>query len=98
MGKIATEMADFVVITSDNCRGEKRGDIITDILSGIRNEGCYTVIEDRKKAIEYVIKTAASGDIIILAGKGHERYDIGEGEKIAFSEKDLVNEFIKKYW
>ena len=100
MGKIATALADFVVITSDNSRSEDPKDIISDILAGISNsDGApYTVIEDRRSAIDYVIKNARQGDIILLAGKGHEEYEIDSLGIRPFSEREIVNEFVKKYY
>jgi UDP-N-acetylmuramyl-tripeptide synthetase len=98
MGNIATSIADFVIITSDNSRSEKTADIIRDILSGIKNDACYTVIEDRRNAIEYAIKNARRGDIILLAGKGHEEYEIDALGKKSFSERLLVEELMKKYY
>jgi UDP-N-acetylmuramoyl-L-alanyl-D-glutamate--2,6-diaminopimelate ligase len=100
MGKIAASMADYVVITSDNSRSEEPRAIIDDILSGIDKycSGTYTVIDDRRAAIEYVIKNARRGDIILLAGKGHEEYEIDRMGKRAFSEKEIVIEFVGKYF
>jgi UDP-N-acetylmuramoyl-L-alanyl-D-glutamate--2,6-diaminopimelate ligase len=100
MGRIAVDMADFVIITSDNSRSERTEDIIEDILSGIvdRDGAAYTVIESRKAAIEYAIKNARRGDVILLAGKGHEEYEIDENGKCPFSERDLVKEFVEKYY
>ncbi|MGM9644205.1 MAG: UDP-N-acetylmuramoyl-L-alanyl-D-glutamate--2,6-diaminopimelate ligase [Eubacteriales bacterium] len=97
MGRIAASMSDFFVITSDNPRSEAPGDIISDIISGVGDEGHFTVIEDREKAIEYVIKNARSGDIILLAGKGHEEYSIDKNGKHEFSERGLVERFVKRY-
>lgn len=100
MGRIATVMADFVVITSDNSRSEQAHCIISDIIKGIDDsDGApYTVIEDRRDAIEYVIKNARRGDIILLSGKGHEEYEIDRLGKRPFSERALVAEFTKKYY
>ena len=97
MGNIATSMADLAIITSDNSRSERPADIISDILSGVVADATYTVIEDRREAIEYAIKNARRGDIILLAGKGHEEYEIdGEGKK-PFSERQIVKEAIERY-
>jgi UDP-N-acetylmuramoyl-L-alanyl-D-glutamate--2,6-diaminopimelate ligase len=97
MGNIATSMADLAIITSDNSRSERAEDIIADILSGVVADATYTVIVDRREAIEYAIKNARRGDIILLAGKGHEEYEIdGEGKK-PFSEKKIVKEVIERY-
>ena len=98
MGRIAGSMADFFVITSDNPRSEDPGDIISDIISGVGDEGQFTVIEKREKAIEYVVKNARMGDIILLAGKGHEEYSIDRLGKHAFSERELVDGYIKRYY
>ncbi len=98
MGKIASEMSDFFVITSDNSRSEDTSDIISDILSGVDPDAHYTVIEDRERAIEYLIKNARQGDIILLAGKGHEEYQIDKMGKRAFSEREIVSFYIKKYY
>ncbi len=98
MGRIASLMSDFFVVTSDNSRSEKPSDIIKDILSGVTSEAAYTVIEDRRAAIEYVIKNARRGDVILLAGKGHEEYEIDMRGKRPFSERLLVKEFCEKYY
>ena len=98
MGRIASQMADFFIITEDNSRSERTSDIIDGIVSGITEEGHYTVIEDREKAIEYVIKNARDGDIILLAGKGHEEYQIKGNEKLEFSERKIVERYTKRYY
>ncbi len=100
MGRIATEMADEVVITSDNCRSEAAEDIISDILSGIdcRAKANYTVIYDRERAIDRAVKNARDGDVILLAGKGHECYQIDEKGKHYFSEKETVLRAVEKYF
>lgn len=98
MGRIASQMADFFVVTEDNSRSERTSDIIDEIVSGITDEGHYTVIEDREKAIEYVIKNARDGDIILLAGKGHEEYQIKGNEKREFSERKIVERYTKRYY
>ena len=98
MGRIASQMSDFFIVTEDNSRSEQPSDIIDEIVSGICEEGHYTVIEDREKAIEYVIKNARDGDIILLAGKGHEEYQIKGNEKREFSERKIVEKYIKRYY
>ncbi len=97
MGRIASAMADMFVITSDNPRSEDPSDIINDILSGVSNDGQYTVIEQRERAIEYVIKNARAGDIILLAGKGHEEYSIDKDGRHDFSEREIVHAAVKRY-
>ena len=90
MGSIASSLADFVIITSDNPRSEDREKIIFDILLGVDKESRYTVIPDREAAIKYAIANARAGDIILLAGKGHEKYEIADGKKIYFNEREIV--------
>ncbi|MBQ9080507.1 MAG: UDP-N-acetylmuramoyl-L-alanyl-D-glutamate--2,6-diaminopimelate ligase [Clostridia bacterium] len=96
MGEIATRLADLTVITSDNCRNEEPQAIIDDILAGITGRSNYKVIADRKRAIEYVIANADKGDIIILAGKGHEAYEINRSGRMPFSEKQIVAQAMQK--
>lgn len=91
MGRIAGELSDFCVVTSDNPRSEEPLDIIDDILEGIRETNCeYTVIEKRFEAIEYALDHAEAGDIILLAGKGHETYQILKDRTIDFDEREIV--------
>ena len=91
MGSIASRLADLSVVTSDNSRGERAEDIISDICSGF-DGGEYTVIKDRKEAIEYAITSARAGDVVILAGKGHERYEIDLLGRHDFDERKIVFE------
>lgn len=95
MGKIATEYADFSIVTSDNPRTENPSAIIEDILAGITDKkASYKVIENRKEAIEYAIKTAQKDDVIVLAGKGHETYQILGRETIHFDEREVIAEVL----
>ena len=88
MGKMASSLADFCIVTSDNPRTEKPMDIINEILPGVTGE--HIVIENRRDAIEYAIKNAKKDDVIILAGKGHEDYQIIGKEKIHFDEVEIL--------
>lgn len=97
MGEIAARYADKLIITSDNSRSEKPSDIIAEIVDGI-GDFEHTVIEDRAEAIEYVIKTAQKGDLIVLAGKGHEEYEIDAEGKHPFSEKKIAAAAAQKYY
>jgi UDP-N-acetylmuramoyl-L-alanyl-D-glutamate--2,6-diaminopimelate ligase len=90
MASIASRLADFVIVTSDNPRSEEPQSIINDILKGIDKEKEYTVIVSRRRAIEYAIGIAAAGDIILLAGKGHEKYEIDATGKHDFDEISIV--------
>ncbi|MCD7831000.1 MAG: UDP-N-acetylmuramoyl-L-alanyl-D-glutamate--2,6-diaminopimelate ligase [Firmicutes bacterium] len=93
MGRAAAELADFAIVTSDNSRGEDKGAIINDILSGMTGYDNYTVIAERREAIKYALGSARKGDVIILAGKGHEKYEISNGIKSRFDEREEVESF-----
>ena len=92
MGMIASRLADLTVVTSDNCRGEDRDAILRDILRGINKEKPYLLIPDRKDAIAAALREARPCDLVILAGKGHETYDVGAGGKLPFDERKIVRE------
>ena len=96
MGKISTSLADFTLVTSDNCRTEDPNGIIEDILAGIDKDADYKVIVDRRQAIAYAVENALEGEIILIAGKGHENYEITKEGKRPFSEKDEVSKALKK--
>lgn len=98
MGKIAVENADYVIVTSDNPRSENPNQIINEILFGMKNENNFAIIPDRKKAIEYAIATAQKEDIILLAGKGHENYEINAHGREPFDERDVLFALYKKYY
>jgi UDP-N-acetylmuramoyl-L-alanyl-D-glutamate--2,6-diaminopimelate ligase len=92
MGEIATRLADRVVVTSDNPRNEHPEQIINQILSGISAEalGRVEIDPDRQKAIETAIRLLRSDDILVVAGKGHEDYQIIGEKKIHFSDQEIV--------
>ena len=95
MGKIATETADFTIITSDNPRTEDPKDIIADILEGVScPKSLYKVIIDRREAIAWAIDNHRSGDVIVLAGKGHETYQIVGKTKHHMDEREIVAEHL----
>ncbi|MDY5731565.1 MAG: UDP-N-acetylmuramoyl-L-alanyl-D-glutamate--2,6-diaminopimelate ligase [Eubacteriales bacterium] len=97
MGAIAGKMADFSVITSDNPRNENPMQIIDAIVDGYKkNSDQYVVIEDRRQAIAYALSVAGEGDVIILAGKGHETYQDRNGVKYPFNEKIIVKELLEE--
>lgn len=93
MGKIAYENADFVIITSDNPRNENPEKIIEDILSGTPENKKVFVEPDRKKAIFKALELADQNDVILIAGKGHENYQIIGDKVIPFSDKEVVKEY-----
>ena len=98
MGKIGYEMSDLAIITSDNPRSEDPGDIIADILPGIKNlvdraqksAKSYQVIEDREEAIFKAVKKAEPGDIVIIFGKGHETYQEFADRTIDFDDREVA--------
>jgi len=87
MGKVVTSLSDFAVITSDNPRSENPADIARDIRRGISNHD-YCVILERRKAIQKALALAKAGDIVLLAGKGHERYQVLKNKSIHFNDKE----------
>lgn len=98
MAKAAEKYADIIIITSDNPRNENPGAIIDDIVSGLSHDKPYIRITDRKAAIRRAITIAEKGDIVVLAGKGHEDYQILSGNvHIHFDEREIVREIMHNY-
>ena len=97
MGEVSGRLADLTIITSDNPRYEDPLDIISDIVTGIeKTDGEYVKIPDRKEAIKYAIENGKKGDIIVLAGKGHEDYQEIEGKKYPMDERVLISEVLEE--
>ncbi|MCI5966269.1 MAG: UDP-N-acetylmuramoyl-L-alanyl-D-glutamate--2,6-diaminopimelate ligase [Clostridia bacterium] len=97
MGEVSGKLADFTIITSDNPRYEKPEEIIEDIVTGIKKtDGKYVTITNRKEAIAYAIHHGEPGDVIILAGKGHEVYQEIEGKKYPMDERVLIQEILEE--
>ncbi len=97
MGKIAGDLSDFCVVTSDNPRSENPEKIIEDILDGMKDvKAEYTVVVSRRDAIKYAMENAKEGDVIILAGKGHETYQILNDGTIEFDERKIVKEILNE--
>ena len=98
MAKVAEQLADFIIVTSDNPRTENPERIIDEIAAGFKNPaaGTITIEPDRKKAIEMAIKTAEKDDIVLIAGKGHERYQIIGKDKLDFSDLCVAEDCLKK--
>ena len=95
MGEVSGNIADLTIITSDNPRFEEPQAIIDDIKTGInKTSGKYVEIIDRKEAIAYAIANAKKGDVIVLAGKGHEDYQEIKGVKYPMDERDLIKEVL----
>ncbi len=97
MGEVSGRLADFTIITSDNPRFEEPQDIIDDIKAGIgKTDGKYIEICDRREAIRYAITHGRKGDIIVLAGKGHEDYQEIRGVKYPMDERVLIQEILEE--
>ena len=98
MARVAEQLADSVIVTSDNPRTERPEDIINEIVVGLDNPDSQKIIiePDRKKAIGLAIKTACKDDIVLIAGKGHETYQIIGTQKFDFSDKDIAQECLQK--
>ena len=95
MGEVSGNLSDLSVITADNSRFENVMDIIEDIKIGInKTNGKYVTIPDRKEAIKYCIENAQDGDIIVLAGKGHEDYQEINGVKHHFDEREVIADIL----
>ena len=96
MGRVAAELADFAVVTTDNPRTEKPADIIADILPGFAGSDTpYVVVEDRIEAIDWAMDHAQKGDVIVLCGKGHETYQEINHVKHHMDEREIVADYLK---
>jgi UDP-N-acetylmuramoyl-L-alanyl-D-glutamate--2,6-diaminopimelate ligase len=96
MGKIAAELADLVVVTSDNPRTEDPAQILKDVVAGITRTEGVEVIADRAEAIAHAISIAQPGDGVLIAGKGHEDYQILGTEKIHFDDREQARTALGK--
>jgi UDP-N-acetylmuramoyl-L-alanyl-D-glutamate--2,6-diaminopimelate ligase len=90
LGSVAARLADFSILTADNPDFESPDSVIRDIETQFAGKDNYIKIPDRKKAIEYAVSIAREGDIFLFAGKGHENYQLIQGEKVPFSEKEIL--------
>jgi len=96
MGKAAGEGSDFVVLTSDNPRSEDPASILAEVQPGLDATGVrYSAVVDRHSAIELAIRSAKAGDIVLLAGKGHEKVQIVAGREIPFDDAEVAREILK---
>lgn len=96
MGEIAGRLSHHCVITSDNPRTEDPEGILKDIEAGIKKTDCpYELVVDRKEAIHSALKTAEPGDIVVIAGKGHETYQIFKDKTIHFDDVEVAKEFLE---
>ena len=98
MGQVAAELSDFVVLTSDNPRSEDPIDIMNDALVGIRRKDTPHLVEpDRAVAIKRAIEEARDGDIVLLAGKGHETYQVLKDRTIPFDDREVAREVLRNF-
>jgi UDP-N-acetylmuramoyl-L-alanyl-D-glutamate--2,6-diaminopimelate ligase len=98
MGAISGRIADYTVITSDNPRTEDPESIIRDIEEGMKTTGgIYTSVCDRREAIKHAVTGAKPGDVVILAGKGHETYQVFADKTIHFDEREVVRDILEEY-
>lgn len=97
MGELSGRLSDYTIITTDNPRSEEPMAIISDIYEGIRKtKGKYCIVPEREMAISHAMRLAKPGDIVLLAGKGHENYQIIKGKKYHFDEREIVKKYIQK--
>ena len=96
MGEVSSRLAGLTIITSDNPRNEEPEAIIEDIVAGVEKaDGEYIKITGRPEAIRYAIENAKKGDVIVLAGKGHEDYQEIKGKKYHMDERELVADVVR---
>lgn len=91
MASVAAAMADGIVITDDNPRNESAAGIVADIIAGFPQGIRATVIHDRGDAIRHALASAREGDVVLVAGKGHENYQIVGTERRPFSDRDTIH-------
>jgi len=97
MGEVSGNLSDFSIVTSDNPRTEDPEAIIEDIIPGVeRSKGKYKVIVDRRSAIKEALSMAEDRDVVVIAGKGHENYQVLKDRTIHFDEREIVNEILKE--
>ena len=98
MGQVAGELSDVVVLTSDNPRSEDPLQIMNDALVGIRRSDTKTIVEpDRAVAIHKAFQEARAGDLVLLAGKGHETYQIFADKTIHFDDREVAREALRSF-
>ena len=95
MGNISAQIADYSVVTSDNPRTEDPDEIIAQIVSNLPHDTQYVCISERRDAIHHAITTAKSGDVVVIAGKGHEDYQEIQGERFPFDDRVVASEILE---
>ena len=96
MGAISTQIADMSIVTSDNPRTENPDDIISEIVSNLPHDTTYLCIPDRREAIRHAITNAHIGDVVVIAGKGHENYQEIHGERFPFDDREIASEILQQ--
>ena len=97
MGRIAARLADEVIVTSDNPRTENPYAILHEILAGMADSATpFAVLESRREAIAYALDHARTGDVVVLAGKGHETYQVVGAETLPLNERQVVREHLSQ--
>ena len=94
MGRVATELSDYCVVTSDNPRSEDPEAIAADILRGVKKKN-FSLVLDRRAAIQRAVSAAAEGDVVLVAGKGHEGYQIFKDRVLRFDDREVVGECLR---
>ena len=96
MGEVAGRYSDYAVVTSDNPRGEDPEAIVADILPGLSRSPLrsYRVVLDRREAIKLALEAAGPGDLVLIAGKGHEEYQVIKGQVFPFSDRQVALELL----
>jgi UDP-N-acetylmuramoyl-L-alanyl-D-glutamate--2,6-diaminopimelate ligase len=95
MGEVAARLADEAIVTSDNPRTEDPDTIIADILNGVPEGAAVTPIADRREAIGYALSRGEARDVVLLAGKGHETYQVVGTETVPFDEREIVQRWVE---
>ena len=95
MGRVASQLADLVIITNDNPRSEDPQTIAQEIAAGFEKDN-YTIMLDRKEAIFEVLEVADKGDVVLIAGKGHEDYQIFKDQTVPFNEREILRDYLRK--
>jgi len=98
MGRTASELSDYVIVTSDNPRSEDPMEIINQILKGIKRKSEIEIIEDREKAILHGLEVSKKNDIVLICGKGHETYQEIKGIRNHFDDREMVSKYNKLFW
>jgi UDP-N-acetylmuramoyl-L-alanyl-D-glutamate--2,6-diaminopimelate ligase len=97
MGNIACKLSDKVVVTSDNPRFEDPFQIISEVESGIKGKFTnYDIVENRHSAIDKALKSASKDDVVIIAGKGHEKYQIIKDKLMPFDDREIASSILCK--